>query len=85
MKFNIGLIKIILKLLKHEIPIIENYHDEVKEKRELIISKRRIYNPKVKYNQVFMNKHGFLNNLSIVDLLFNLGPESINYLKSIKV
>ncbi|MEE3035581.1 MAG: WbqC family protein [Bacteroidota bacterium] len=85
MKFNIGLIKIILKLLKHEIPIIENCHDEVKEKRELIISKRRIYNPKVKYNQVFMNKHGFLNNLSIVDLLFNLGPESINYLKSIKV
>jgi len=29
------------------------------------------------YYQVFRDKHGFLPNLSIVDLLFNVGPESI--------
>ncbi len=28
------------------------------------------------YYQVFASRHGFLPNLSIVDLLFNLGPES---------
>ncbi len=28
------------------------------------------------YYQVFQDKHGFINNLSIVDLLFNLGPEA---------
>jgi hypothetical protein len=28
------------------------------------------------YRQVFQHKHGFLPNLSIVDLLFNMGPES---------
>jgi len=32
------------------------------------------------YWQVFQHKHGFLPNLSILDLLFNLGPESIFYL-----
>jgi len=32
------------------------------------------------YYQVFRHKHGFLPNLSILDLLFNMGPESILYL-----
>ena len=30
----------------------------------------------VEYYQVFRQKHGFLENLSIIDLLFNMGPES---------
>lgn len=33
------------------------------------------------YFQVFSQKHGFKPNLSIMDLLFNEGPESIIYLK----
>ena len=32
------------------------------------------------YYQVYQTKHGFLKNLSILDLLFNMGPESIFYL-----
>ena len=32
------------------------------------------------YYQVYLQKHGFLPNLSILDLLFNMGPESIFYL-----
>lgn len=32
------------------------------------------------YYQVYQQKHGFLANLSILDLLFNMGPESILYL-----
>ncbi len=35
-----------------------------------------------KYDQVFMEKHGFISNLSILDLLFNLGPESTDYLNN---
>jgi hypothetical protein len=32
------------------------------------------------YYQVFENKQGFLSNLSIIDLLFNMGPEATLYL-----
>ncbi len=37
------------------------------------------FNPKP-YYQVYSAKHGFLPNLSVLDLLFNMGPESIFYL-----
>ncbi len=33
------------------------------------------------YTQVFDNKHGFINNLSILDLLFNEGRYAVDYLK----
>ena len=33
-----------------------------------------------RYYQVYEAKHGFLLNLSILDLLFNMGPESLLYL-----
>ncbi len=35
----------------------------------------------IPYYQVFAQKNGFLPNLSIVDLLFNMGPESILVLR----
>lgn len=35
-----------------------------------------------KYYQVFGDKHGFIENLSILDLIFNMGPESLLYLES---
>ncbi len=35
----------------------------------------------VPYYQVFQERLGFLPNLSVVDLLFNLGPESLKLLK----
>jgi hypothetical protein len=49
----------------------------------------RNYNWKIekqeKYDQVFMEKQGFIPNLSILDLLFNLGPESADYLNNVLV
>lgn len=53
---------------------------------------RNYFNPKQKtdftckaYNQVFENKFGFIANLSIIDLLFNKGPEAEMYLKETTV
>lgn len=35
-----------------------------------------------KYKQVFDDKHGFLNNLSVLDLLFNEGKFTVDYLRT---
>ncbi len=37
------------------------------------------------YNQVFQEKFGFLNDLSVIDLIFNEGPNALNYLKQQKL
>ena len=37
------------------------------------------------YTQVFKEKHGFVNNLSILDLLFNEGRYALDYLKNQKI
>ena len=37
------------------------------------------------YVQVFTEKHGFMSNLSILDLLFNQGPISSLYLNTLKI
>ncbi|MAB95025.1 MAG: hypothetical protein CMC98_02845 [Flavobacteriales bacterium] len=39
----------------------------------------------ISYDQVFMEKHKFINNLSIIDLLFNMGPESLDYLQQLQI
>jgi hypothetical protein len=39
--------------------------------------------PAKEYYQVFSNKFGFVSGLSILDLIFNVGPDSNNYLSDI--
>ena len=51
-----------------------DYRFLVNARKESIIN-----NPS--YIQVFQEKHGFINNLSILDLLFNEGPNALTYLK----
>jgi hypothetical protein len=36
----------------------------------------------VEYIQTFSNKYNFIPNLSIIDLIFNEGPESLDFLES---
>ena len=82
MDLNISLIKKIFSLIDIEI-VIKNTK-EIYEFRELLDAKKNsVYKTPI-YNQVFNSKHGFINNLSILDLIFNLGPDSNCYLKKIQ-
>lgn len=82
---NMDLLSSFMKMLKMEIQV--NYTAEfmpVEGKegdfRYTIKPKQdSSYNAK-EYFQVFNNVHGFVAGLSIVDLVFNIGPEAIRYL-----
>jgi len=39
------------------------------------------HSPGKRYHQLFAHKYGFIENLSIIDLIFNEGPESILYFR----
>ncbi|RFN57772.1 WbqC family protein [Marixanthomonas ophiurae] len=55
--------------------------DNVKNLRYLAKAKKEKSFQLAPYYQVFETKHGFLPNLSILDLLFNEGPNTLNYLQ----
>ncbi len=55
---------------------VADFRDAIDPKHPL---EDRDFAPK-SYYQVYAAKHGFLPNLSVLDLLFNMGPEGIFYL-----
>ncbi|MBO5876124.1 MAG: WbqC family protein [Bacteroidales bacterium] len=60
-------------------PQMEDLREVIHPKRpDTILSELDLEKP---YFQVFAPKYGFQSNLSIMDLLFNEGPDSILYLK----
>ena len=82
---------LICQLIGIEIPIeysteyTENSSSEIKDYRERIHPKRDWQSLDSEfeakpYYQVFREKHGFIANASIIDLLFNMGNESRLYL-----
>ena len=48
---------------------------------DLINSKKIPQINQTRYNQVFENKMGFIPNLNILDVIFNLGPNASEYIK----
>ena len=68
---------------KREAPDLIDDLSGMADFRDIISAKHPLADPTFtakSYWQVFQHKHGFLPNLSILDLLFNMGPESVFYL-----
>ena len=85
MDLNLQTMEIVSKCLRFEFDYNETteYFHTIEDKtdlRHLINGKKdtSIFEP---YTQVFEEKNGFLNNLSILDLLFNEGRHALEYLK----
>ena len=81
--FNIKCIKLISNLL--DLDLDYKISSEYVEKTNDIIDLRDLSNARKqktietpKYIQVFESKHGYLNNLSIIDLIFSEGPNSVS-------
>lgn len=82
---NIKTHQLILKFLQidSKINLSNNYNSQT-ELEDFRDKKFQSINNPV-YDQVFSIKKGFTPNLSIIDLVFNLGPESNNYLEKIEL
>ncbi|MDN3594709.1 WbqC family protein [Zunongwangia endophytica] len=74
--------------IEPDITKTEEYFRHPKEMhngRHLIAAKNNFNFDSERYAQVFEPKHGFINNLSILDLIFNLGPQSLEFLENQKL
>lgn len=95
-EFNLSILKYLLDKtgIRAEIRFTEEFTPEGsgvygEDLREAIHPKRpdtilEDMGLKKPYFQVFSGKYGFKSNLSILDLLFNEGPDAIVYLKNLK-
>ena len=88
--FNLKTIETVCDMVQVDMPIntsekFEVAPDDVKDYRMLVNSKRKFGVEYPTYNQVFGDRHGFITDQSILDLLFNKGPESTSYLNKINL
>jgi hypothetical protein len=89
MDLNFEVLDIVTKCLRMKLEYgktTEYFHEveNIKDFRYLANGKKDS-NSFEKYPQVFDDKHGFINNLSVLDLLFNEGKFAMEYLKTQKV
>jgi hypothetical protein len=86
-EWNIRILEAVGKLMETEIKrtFTAEYrqtHNGATDYRNLAIPKEAAKAKEIKYMQVFEEKHGFINNLSIIDLLFCEGPHAKELLLS---
>ncbi len=89
LEFDLKTIKVILQILKTEkdFQLTEEYikQPDAQDLREQFSAKSESNYQMEDYYQSFSDKYGFIKDLSILDLLCNIGPESMTYIKNIKL
>ncbi|WP_127139344.1 WbqC family protein [Flagellimonas oceanensis] len=88
--FNLKTIKAVADCIGIEIPTQKTETYEVEpthyfDARFLVEAKKEKDWNSPPYVQVFEERHGFIPNLSVLDLLFNEGTNTLNYLKSLSL
>ena len=87
---NLATIETLCTLLQLAFPVArttsyESASEGMQDARLLVEAKREDICPVPRYTQVFQERHGFLPNLSTLDLLFNEGTAAAAYLRSIEL
>ena len=83
--FNITILNKIIELIGIQAVILKSKvyekQTQLKDMRHLASCKKEPRYNFDTYHQVFENNHGHIQNLSILDLLFNEGPNTLQYLE----
>ncbi len=88
--FNYACLKTIIEWLQMTFQYEKTQEYALKPKnltdlRHLVNAKPQIVFKNTRYAQVFESKYGFIPDLSILDLIFHMGPNSIDYLEAEKL
>lgn len=87
--FNLNALEILQEILKtnQEFSFTEEYFKtpEQKDFREFFSAKKDPNFEQEEYYQTFSDKLGFIKDLSVIDLICNLGPEANSYIKRLSV
>ena len=85
--FNLNCFEVLKDCLQLNVTAIhtETFEKTPKGKTDLrpLVSRNYEVNMFRHYTQVFSQKHGFISNLSILDVLFNEGPNTESYIKKL--
>jgi hypothetical protein len=82
--YNLELLQVVLKLLKMPVAfeLTQTYEKEyanLTDLRSVVTPNKASSYQNKRYFQVFEDRNGYINNVSIVDLLFNQGPQAVRF------
>lgn len=87
MEFNFKCLEAVMECLQHDLSYtqtkaFESQPTALTDYRFLVNQRKETPQALAPYVQVFDDKHGFIPNLSILDLIFNEGPNALLYLEN---